>query len=164
MTIEFSLRRRAKLARLIAVIWLALATAILTGASGFLPCVATQMLESVSKGDRSPSGGNAVVTGVVQPEKTAFSHAEVFVVVIVALGFFGVAFVGFLLGRASLFEMALAARLSGMADALCIVSNDVDELEKAAGILVPKAKHLSVPEILSAKDIRELVEVLKLPR
>ena len=119
------------------------------------------MLNSVSKSDGSPSSGNAIVKDDGRGEKATFTHVEVFVLVTLALGFSGITFVGFLLGRASLFEMALAARLGGLADALCITGNDIDELEKAASIVVPKAKHLSIPEILSAKDIKELAETLK---
>ena len=81
--------------------------------------------------------------------------------VTLSFGFFGIMFASFLLGRASLFEMAVAARLGGLADALCITGNNINDLEKAANIVVPKAKHLSVPEILSAKDFKEMAETLK---
>jgi hypothetical protein len=156
MTIELSLRRRAMQSRLLAVFWLTLATIILVGASLSLPHVATDMLNSIGKDDGLLPTSNAVVKADDQHEKITLPHAQVFVMVTVGLGFFGITLISFLLGRASLFEMALAARHSGLADALCIVGSDIDELEKAASFIVPKPKHLSVPEILSEKDIKEM--------
>jgi hypothetical protein len=58
-------------------------------------------------------------------------------------------------------EIELAARFAAFADALCIAGNNFDQLEKAANLLLPGTKYLSVPEIFSTKDLGSVVEVLK---
>ena len=73
-------------------------------------------------------------------------------------------FACFLLGRSAFFEIELAARFNGLADALCIAGSDFGQLEKAANLLVPKTKYFSVPKLFSAKDLSALADVIKQAR
>jgi hypothetical protein len=51
-----------------------------------------------------------------------------------------------------------------LADALCIAGNDFGQLEKAVNLLVPKAEYLSIPEIISPKNLSSLADVIKQAR
>ena len=83
---------------------------------------------------------------------------------IAVLGLFAIAFACFLLGRIAFIEIELAARFNGLADAMCIAVNDFGQLEKALTLLVPKAKYLSVPEMISPKNLSSLADVIKQAR
>lgn len=135
-----------------ATVWLSLATVILVATFASLPTVAQKILASIRTTTSADLKG---------AETGAVLHPQIYAVVIVALGLFAISFACFLLGRAAFVETELAARFSGFADALCIAGDNFDQLEKAANILMPEAKYLSVPDIFSAKDLQTLVDVLK---
>jgi hypothetical protein len=158
MTIEFSLRRRATRSRYMASVWLALAIAILIGTYISLPLVANNALSAVRSMEAQPSGAK---TTSQQPLESNTTRNGVYVVSVLALGLFAICFACFLLGRSALIETEMAARLNGFADALCIAGENYDQLEKAANLLVPGTKYLSVPEIFSPKDLKPMLEVLK---
>jgi hypothetical protein len=158
MTVEFSLRLRAKRARYMAAAWLILATLILMGTYISLPIVA----------NRSAKGLNAMETealGVDASTKLAGAgksgHLELYVVGISALGVVTVCFACFLLGRAAFVEIELAARFLAFADALCLAGEDLGQLERIANLLLPGTKYLSVPEIFSVKDLSSVVDIAK---
>jgi hypothetical protein len=71
-----------------------------------------------------------------------------------------ICFACFLLGRTAFVEIELAARFGGFADALCLSGDNFEQLEKAANILMPETKYLSVPEIFSIKDVGSALELL----
>ncbi len=54
------------------------------------------------------------------------------------LGVCVVSFACFLLGRMAFVEVELAARFSGLADALCVAGNDFEQLKKATNLLFHK--------------------------
>jgi len=157
MTIEFSLRRRARQARLLAILWLSLATIILVSTFLYLPFFAEETLNAVGKIEPAPR--NAV--SFEAAEKDPLSHVQLYVLGTVTLGVLAISFACFLLGRSAFVEIELAARFSGIADALCIAGDRLDQLEKAANLLVPAAKYLSVPEIFSVKDLQSLADTMK---
>lgn len=161
MTIELSLRRRATHARCFAILWLTLAVAILVGTYTSLPVVADKILSSVSKIDRVATGATGSGKDDAKEAKITTTYLQIFATATLILGLSIISFACYLLGRTSFFEIELAARFGGLADALCLAGNDLGNLEKAAAILVPKAKYLSSPAILSAKDIKPLVDVVK---
>ncbi len=78
-----------------------------------------------------------------------------------ALSLLAVLFACFLIGRAAFVEIELAARFVAFADALCLAGDNFDLLEKAANLLLPGTKYLSVPEIFSTKDLSSVVDILK---
>jgi hypothetical protein len=159
MTIEFSLRQRAKRARYMAVIWLTLATLILVGTYISLPLIANNTLNAIHNTGMESSGSK---TPTAQPAVAAqASHFELYSVGVLALSLIAVCFACFLLGRTAFVEIELAARFVGLADALCIAGENLDQLEKAANLLVPGTKYLSVPEIFSTKDLSSVVQILK---
>jgi hypothetical protein len=151
MTIEYSLRRRARRARYMASLWLGLATIILVGTYISLPMIATQTVRTFMSIEQTQ----------VQTAMERKPNAELYAVGVVALALLAVSFAGFLLGRSAFVEIELAARFGGLADALCISGEDFERLEKAANVLVPGTKYLSVPEIFSTKDLGSLVDILK---
>jgi hypothetical protein len=152
MTIEFSLRRRAAQARWLAILWLSLATLILV--------LADKLFESATKIEFQTVGTSSNVSTEAVDYRT-FSHVQFYALGTLALGLAAISFACFLLGRSAFVEIELSARCSGFADALCIAGEDFAQLEKAASILMPSTKYLSVPEIFSTNDLKSWVEVLK---
>jgi beta-lactamase regulating signal transducer with metallopeptidase domain len=158
MTIEFSLRRRAARSRYMATLWLALATAILIGTYISLPIIANDTLNAAKSLEAQPSGAKNTLQ---PPVENNAIRIEVYAVSVLALGLLAICFACFLLGRSAFVEIELAARFNGFADALCIAGENFEQLEKAANLLVPKTKFLSVPRIFSPKDVKPILEVLK---
>jgi len=161
MTIEFSLRRRASHSRCLGILWLSLAIIILISTYTSLPFLVDKTLSSVRKLDGATERTNSKATGEAKETKKPFLQEQLFAMTTLILGTAIVSFACYLLGRSAFIEIELAARFSGLADALCIAGNDFTQLEKAATILVPKPKFLSVPDSFSAKDLKPLVDFLK---
>jgi len=160
MTLEFSLRRRARQARCLAILWLSLATAILAGTYISLPRIADKTLDSISKLElRTQQPISPAATSELDTKE--LFHLQLYTLGVMTLGVFAVSFACFLLGRSAFIEMELAARFGGFADALCIAGEDFGQLEKAANLLMPSTKYLSVPEFFSAKDLTPVIELLK---
>jgi hypothetical protein len=157
MTIEFSLRLRAKRARYMAVFWLTLATLILVGTYISLPLVANKTLSAVHT-DAESSGSDTPTT---HSADVRTPRVELYTIGVLALSLLAVCFACFLLGRAAFVEVELAARFAAFADALCLAGENFDQLEKAANLLLPGTKYLSVPEIFSTKDLDSLTDFLK---
>lgn len=153
MTIELSLRRRATQSRCLATLWLSLSVIILVGTYISLPLVADKTLSSVIQIEDK--------TLATSSSETVHAHVQFFAIATLFFGFLAISFACFLLGRSAFIEIELAARFSGLADALCIAGNDFDQLEKVANILVPKAKHFSVPDIFSTKLLSSLTDFIK---
>src|SRR5437899_6808224 len=141
MTIELSLRRRAIHARCLAGLWLTAAILILVGTYISLPLLVRKTLSAIVE-----------ITGSTQGANTNSTHIVILSTLIAALSV--VSFACYLLCRSAFVEIELAARFSGLADALCIVGSDFEQLEKAVAIFVPKAKYLSVPEMFSVRDLK----------
>jgi hypothetical protein len=159
MTIEFSLRRRAKYSRRMAVFWLSLATLILVGTYISLPLIANKTLSTIRTLELETTGSR---TMSAQPTAdSASTRVELYSIGVLALGLLAVCFACFLLGRTAFVEIELAARSAAFADALCLAGENFDQLEKAANLMLPGTKYLSVPEIFSTKDLSSLLEVLK---
>jgi len=159
MTLEFSLRRRAKRARYMAVFWLTLATVILVGTYISLPLIASNTLNATHIREMESYGSTGPIARP-NPDISA-SHIEFYAIGILALGLLAVFFACFLLGRTAFVEIELAARFAACADALCLAGDSFDRLEKAANLLMPEAKYLSVPDIFSIKDLGSVVDVVK---
>lgn len=159
MTIEFSLRRRAIKARWLAAMWLSLAVIVLGACYLSFPSMADETLKSVNQLESciasSGSGGNAI------PEKSTIIQFHVFAIIILVLCLFAVSFASYLLARTAFLELESAARLIGLADAICIAGDDFDKLEKAALLLVPTTKYF--PE-LSKKHLKAFLEIVKSAR
>jgi hypothetical protein len=163
MTLEFSLRRRAARSRYMAIVWLLLATLILVVTYISLPLIASRTITTFGKLESQPSGVGAVA---IQPtaDNKAAPHIELYALGVVTLALLAISFACFLLGRTAFVEIELAARFAGLADAVCIAGDSFDNLEKAANLLAPGTKYLSVPEIFSIKDLGSVLEVLKQTR
>jgi len=160
MTIEYSLRRRATQSRWLAIGWLSLAIVILMGTYISLPTVASRTLIFAGQIETPVSDKtNAAVTS--KAEGGTLVHVRLYAVTIVALGLAIVAFACFLLGRTAFIEIEMAARLNGLADALCIAGDNFERLEKAALVLVPQPGYLSIPEFFSANTRESFLEVVK---
>jgi hypothetical protein len=155
MTIEFALRRRATQSRYLSTAWVVLAVGVLIGTYLSLPRMAGQVLMSVDVHLRT-SG----ISGTTPLDARAFYCA----MGILAFGISASSYACFLLGRHAFIERETAARCVGLADALCIAEGNLESFEKAASLLVPKAKFLNGLEILSKKDKESLVEIVKLLR
>lgn len=161
MTIELSLRRRATHARCLAILWLSLAVAMLVGTYATFPFFADKTLSAVSRIDGETQGASNNVKDDVKEAKSAILYVQLFAMATLILVLSVVLFACYLLGRSAFIETELAARFSGLADAICIAGNDFGQLEKAAAILVPQAKFLSVPKLFSVKDLKPWADVLK---
>ena len=130
-----------------ATVWLGLATFILVGTYASLPIIANRAVQTLVSVEQ-----NATQTAVDRKG----SNIELYAIGVVTLALLAVCFAGFLLGRTAFVEIELAARFGGLADA-----QSFDQLEKAANILVPSSKYLSVPEIFSTKDFDSVAGAVK---
>ena len=155
MTLEFSLRRRARQSRLFSALWLGVAISILTGAFFSIPSIANKVFLSVSIFQRASDGS---------PAPPLESYSFYFAIGIIILGLIAILYACFLLGRNAFFELELAARSNGLADALCISNGAIETFEKAAALLIPKGRFLDGPELFSRKDKESLIEIVKLLR
>jgi hypothetical protein len=155
MTIEFSLRRRAKRAQSMAVFWLSLATAILVGTYISLPLIAKRTLGAVNV---IAIASSTTTAGRITEGQG--NHAELYALGILVLGLLAICFACFLLGRTAFVEIELAARFSAFADALCLSGDNFEQLERTASLLMPGTKYLSVPEIFSTKDVGAVVDAV----
>jgi len=155
MTIEQALRRRATRSRYLALLWLSLAVVILVGTYISIPFIAGKTLASVNASLLTNS------TGTTSPmEGRAFYCA----VGMLVFGLSAISYACFLLGRSAFLEVEEAVRSNGLADALCLADGNLETLDKAANLLVPKGKYFAIPDILSQKDKESFVEILKLLR
>jgi len=159
MTVEFSLRLRAKRARYMAAFWLSLATVILSGTYLSLPVMANHIATGFQAVQTEMSGSAASITSASSAARP--NHLELYAIGVLALSVFAVCFACFLLGRAAFVEIELAARFLAFADALCLAGDDLAQLEKVANLLLPGTKYLSVPEIFSVKDLSSVAEIVK---
>jgi len=155
MTIELSLRRRARQSRYLAILWLSLTIVILVGTYISIPFISSNALLAVGASLSTNSSGTTL-----QME----GHTFYFAIVMIAFGLSAIAFACFLLCRTAFIELESAARSNGLADALCIADNNFEALEKAASLLVPKGKYLAFPDVLSRQERAAFVEILKILR
>jgi hypothetical protein len=160
MTIEFSLRNRARQARLLAIIWLGLATIILVATFISLPYFAQKTLSSINKLDAQSAQGKNSST-IDTSEAKSPSHMQPFAIGTLTLGVLVISFACFMLGRTAFVEIEQAGRFNGIADALCIAGDKIEQLEKTVSLLVPTARYLSVPEIFSLKNIQDVADLVK---
>jgi len=130
-----------------ATVWLGLATFILVGTYASLPIIANRAVQTFASLEPNATQAAGDRKG---------SNIELYAIGVVALALLAVCFAGFLLGRTAFVEIELAARFGGLADA-----QSFDQLEKAANILVPSSKYLSVPEIFSTKDFDSVAGAVK---
>jgi len=159
MTLEFSLRRRAKRARYMAAFWLTLATLILVGTYVSLPLIATSTFRAVHTMEMEPlASGNSAALAAVEAKPP---HIELYAIGVLVLSLLAICFACFLLGRSAFVEIELSARFVAFADALCLAGDNFDQLEKAVNLLLPGTKYLSVPEIFSTKDLSSVMEAVR---
>jgi hypothetical protein len=142
-----------------AVAWLALTTLILVGTYISLPIIANNTIAAVHSISTESAPPRASTNASIVDSGTP--HIELYSIGLLALSLLAVLFASFLIGRAAFVEIELAARFMAFADALCLAGDDFDRLEKAANLLLPGTKYLSVPEIFSTKDLGSAVDLLK---
>lgn len=150
MTIEFSLRQRAKRSRFFACAYLCLAVVILIGGFLSLPFIAEKTLRSITQMESVAS--NASGDG---------NTLHIFALIILIVCLLVISFAGFLLARGAMIEMESSVRFNGIADALCLAGDDLQQFEVATAVLVPKTKYF--PEF-SEKNLKVLLELLKTAR
>jgi hypothetical protein len=160
MTIEFSLRRRAARSRRLAVLWLALTAAILVGTYVSLPHLAIDLLTSITRIEQPSSKSNIGSQDTAAVPKRPMVSAHVFTLTTLGFGVSAVAFACYLLSRSALIEVDAAARLNGLADAICVAANEIKNFERASTILVPKPEPRDV-SILSANDLKLIADTVK---
>src|SRR5207244_2696532 len=130
MTIEFSLRRRASRARLLGNLWVCLLAVILVGTFISLPPLASRLLTSVTQiTGANPKADGSGKQGAAEPTTPPVSP-QVFALTTLGLGVFAVCFGCYFLSRSALIELESAARLRGLADALCLAGGDMAEFER----------------------------------
>ncbi|MEJ0089080.1 MAG: hypothetical protein WDM80_04920 [Limisphaerales bacterium] len=156
MTIEFSLRQRAHQARWNAITWLILSVTILIGSYLSLPSIAGRTLNYVNQVE-SPGAGNFDLASPTS-EKATFIHLHTFALIILVLCVAVISLASYLLARTAFIEFDSAARFIGLADAICVSGEDIEDLQAAASLFVPTTK--SFPEI-SEKSLKALLEAAK---
>lgn len=145
------------------MLWLFVATVILVGAYISLPLVASKTLNAISSvDDAAQTLSNS--KDIPQQLKDKIFRVQCFAGITLILGLSMVSFACYLLGKSAFVEMEIACRYNGLADALCLVDKEFAQFEKAAAILVPKARHLTGSEMFSAKDLKVLADVIKTVR
>jgi hypothetical protein len=120
-----------------------------------IPSIAGKALSSINANLNANSNG-----GALPSDGQAFYCAMGMLV----FGLSAISFACLLLGRSAFIELEMAARMNGLADALCLADGSLENFEKATKLLVPKGKYLTVPGIPSQKDGAAFVEILKLLR
>jgi hypothetical protein len=141
-----------------AAFWLTFATIILMGTYFSLPLIASRVFGATHAIVVQASAGPITTQPTVDSKN---SHIEFYAIGVLTLSLLAVGFASFLLGRAAFVEIELSARFAAFADALCVSGDSFERLEKAANLMLPGTKYLSVPEIFSTKDLDSLVEVIK---
>lgn len=155
MTLEFSLRRRATRSRYLALLWLSVAIIVLVGTYVSIPFVASRALLSVSASIHSNN------TATTSPSE---GQALYFAMGMLLFGLSAIALACYFLGRNALIELEMAARSNGLADALCIAGGNMDTLEKASSLLVPRGRYSENSDALSKKERESMIELIKLLR
>lgn len=79
------------------------------------------------------------------------------------LGLVSVGAAAYVLSRAAFIELEISTRLNGMADALCLAGADSAELERIAGILVPKSKYFSLSSPEFSKELNAVLDIVRKP-
>ena len=161
MTLEFSLRHRARRAKGYAAIWLAIAVAILVGTYFSLPSLTAKTLEATSRFEVSTSN-SARLTNQTSVEAGQSANSLYVLPLTVLLAELGAVFIGcFLLCRMASIENETAVRLNSIADALCLSGDDFVRFEKSVALLVPKTRFFAVSEFSSKKDLQEVLEMAR---
>jgi hypothetical protein len=136
-----------------AVIWIGLSVLILIGTYISFPLIADITLKHIIQFEGLLSGTNL--------DMSISTNTYLYAIATLILEVFAIAFASFILGRSALIEIEIANRFYGLADALCIAGRDFGQLEKAIQLFVPKAKYISVPELISSKNISALLDIVK---
>ena len=160
MTIEFSLRRRAARSRRLAVLWLVLTAAILVGTYVSLPHLATDLLTSITRIEQPFSKSDSGSKDTAAEPKRPMVSAHIFTLTTLGFAVSAVAFACYLLSRSALIEVDAAARLNGLADAICIAADDIKKFEQACAVFVPKREPRDA-SILAANDLKVIADTVK---
>lgn len=169
MTLEFSLRVRARKCRRLSLLWSATASVVLV-----LACIsvvgltvkyvswswaqqaATAVL-AASASDSAPQSALKVIA-----EKAGDDAFRNVAVIVAALLFLIIVAYGlYILVRLALQESFLAMRYDGLADAICVGGATLSDFEKAAAIFVPKSKDMGRGDVFSSKDVRIISDFIK---
>jgi hypothetical protein len=163
MTIEFSLRRRAIQAKRRGAIWLSLALIILLGTYTSLPFVTGVTLRSTGEFNQVAQNSDKAKEGDVRigPSEMSFLNGRFLAVISLTFGVTIISFAAYLLGRSALIEMESSTRFSGLADAICVAGDDLEQFERAASICVPKTKLFSGSKLFSSKDLQSVADMVK---
>jgi hypothetical protein len=124
------------------------------------PIIANSTLSAIHTVEMESSGLRTSINAQSTADTKA-PHIELYSIGVLALSLIAVCFACFLLGRTAFVEIELAARFAAFADALCLAGENFDQLERAANLLLPGTKYLSVPEIFSTKDLNSVVDLMK---
>jgi hypothetical protein len=151
VTIEASLRKRAKQLHLTACLLLLSAVVILLGTYSSLPYFTGLALKSIRE----------AMLASISPTSSLEQMVFSFAIGAVILAFAAIIYSCTLLGRGAYVAIELATQASGLADALCIAGDNLVQLEKYVALLVPATKHFSPAELVSGKDVETLIELLK---
>lgn len=162
MTIELSLRRRAAKARLLAMLWLGLAVAILVCTYCSLPAVAGLTVNAISNIQTNIIyDGSLGHRNGASLETKSFDDLNIFAFTTLVLGVAAISFACYLLGKFAIIELESAERLRAVADALCVSGNDFEQLAKAVSLLAPKSQTgSSDSKFISTDDLKTLAEIL----
>jgi hypothetical protein len=140
MTVEFSLRQRAKRAQVFAIIWILLTGIILVSAYLTLPDIAGRVF--------------TWATSLREP------NPQIISITVVTLGTAAVFYACYLFGRMAILELALSVRFCAIADALCLSENDMAMFERSATILVPD-KQFFFADAIGKSDLKAVAELVK---
>ena len=156
MTIEQHLRQRAKRSRILAAIALISAVIMLCVSFVALPRMAQTVLSSVVKIDGVRT---ADLTTPGDQEKRLVVTNHVFTLFVVGFGVGIVGFAAYLLSRGAMHEAANAARLNSLADAICLCSNQIAELERIAPVMLTPAPTSS--RLFSPEDLKLIASAIR---
>jgi hypothetical protein len=163
MTIELSLRHRARQSHYFAIALFALAFTLLVCAYFSLPSIACKTLNSINRletaNQQTPISN---LKDTIPSAQISYASLQALTLTTLVLGVSLVAFGCYLLGRAALREIESAERLRGIADAICICGDSLENLQKAVVLLVPKGQSNSGNENPSAIDLKLFADVLKM--
>jgi len=153
ISIESSLRRRAAKNRYYGALWIISAILILAFVYFSLPLFLNRTLTKIT-----------LLNDALQQAGSKVLNVDILIIAFFIIGLITAFAASYICFKSALIEIEMSARLTGLADALCVAGKDLDQFEKAASIFVPRTRYLLSGNGSPMKDLKPITELIKLFR
>jgi hypothetical protein len=167
MTVETSLRKRARRSRLFAAFYALSAVTCIGLGMWFIYKVAKEgihlerTIATLKIGPTSDIDSTPSSTDKQNPETNQSLATQTLLLASSVMIFLTACFAAFFLLRVAYQESYLCLRYDALADALCLSGNSLDALEKAASILVPRDGHFVRSDVVSSREVKVFMDIVK---